>query len=160
MTKAKKLSLTAVHKQHSANFGEMRRVTLSNGDYVDVHVRFKPSDCQRLIMDYQDTLQRMQHAGVDWKSTREVLFVYYMMLLKYFTSLGDMIPSEIEQLVSVCGKLLDLGLMEEILAAFPETEMNKLNSYMEKANRNLSALEEQFKESKLASDGVKAVESE
>lgn len=132
MAKPKQLSMLAVNKLHQASYGKVKRLNLSNGDYVDIHGKFKLTDCQLLVADYQATLQQLKEVGMNWRSTRETLFVYYMLLLKYFTSIGDVVPEQLDQMVIICGKLLDLGLMEEILEAFPQEELEKLNVYMQK----------------------------
>ncbi|MFC4304100.1 hypothetical protein [Cohnella boryungensis] len=145
MTKSRPLSMTTVHRQHRTQYGKTKRVHLSNGYYVDVQEKFKPTDGQKLVVDYQQVLQQMKKEGLDVKTGRDMLFVYYMLLLKHFTSLGDAIPEKLDQMILLCEKMLDLGIMEELIGAFPAEELEKLTLLLQRAAEGSQLLAEHLR---------------
>lgn len=134
--KPKKLSIEAVNKQYGEQFGSLKRISLSNGYYCEVHEKFKTTSIQKLVIDYHDVLEQLKKRDVSWTSTKDIIFVYYMLLLKHFTSLGEIIPADIDQMVAISEKLLDLGLMGEILEALDPAEVEKLNDTIGKMSEN------------------------
>jgi hypothetical protein len=135
MARQKHLSLASINKQHSAEFNQVKRVTLKTGDYLDIQMKFRKTSIQRLLLDYLDILEQLKSKNVSWEVFKDATFVYYMLLLKHFTSLNN-IPLEIEKMVKVCEKLIDLDLLEEILNHFDPEETKKVQDMIEKVRQN------------------------
>jgi len=135
-TKQKHLSLASINKQHAAEFNQMKRVTLKNGDYIDIQLKFKKTSIQRLLLDYSDILEQLKNKNVSWEVFKDATFIYYMLLLKHFTSLGNSIPLDIEKMVVICEKLIDLDLLEEILNQFDPEELKRVQDMIEQVGKN------------------------
>lgn len=132
---SKNLNLNTVNKEHNKEFSEVKRVPLSNGSHVDIQLKFKPTSVQRLLLDYQDVLEQMNKKKANWNIAKDVIFAYYMLLLKHFTSANN-IPSDIEDMIIVCEKLTDMGVLEEILVELPQDELGKVKAMIEKVSEN------------------------
>lgn len=135
-TKQKQLSLSTINKQHSAEFSQKKRVTLKNGDYLDLQVKFKKTSIQRLLLDFQEITEQLKDKNVSWKVFRDSTFVFYMLLLRNFTSLGDSIPLDIEKMIILCEKLIDLDLLEEIMGHFEKEELDKIYALIKEVGEN------------------------
>jgi len=135
-TKQKHLSLASINKQHAAEFNQMKRVTLKNGDYIDIQEKFRKTSIQRLLLDYSDILEQLKNKNVSWEVFKNATFIYYMLLLKHFTSLSNTIPLDVEKMVLICEKLIDLELIEEILNQFDPEEVKKVENMIEQVGKN------------------------
>lgn len=144
---SKPLSIAGVVRQHAKSFGDLKRVTLSSGHYFEVHQSFKPTAIRQLLIDYRDILERFKDKEMDENTVKDLSFVYYMLLLKHFSNL-DKIPAEIGKMVSVCEKLFDLGILEEMLTALPVEEMKKIDEMIAKITTETESLERQLQEQK------------
>lgn len=122
---SKALKITEVQKLHRERFGRLKRVTLHDGSYVDVHMAFKATDMQRFVLDYAGMIAQLKEKGLGLEIVKDVTFLYYMLLIKHFSSLTNL-PKDVEKLIVLCEKLVDLGLLEEIVRAFPKEELDKL----------------------------------
>lgn len=135
---SKHLSLSEINKLHQKEFGETKRVYLKNDFYCDVQQKFKPTSIQQLINDYQEILKQLE----DYKDVaKSFIYVFYMLLLKHFTSIGGKIPNDVEKMTALCEKLIDLGILEELLNALPQEEVNKVNEMIHKLNKNTKLME-------------------
>lgn len=132
---AKKLTLTAVNKNHAKEFNEKFKLILSTGDYLYIQTKFKTTSIQQMLIDYTEILGEIKKKDVKFDLIKDATFVYYMLLIRHFTDL-DNIPNDIEKMVIVCEELINLGFLEEILAAFPQTELEKVQKMIEKVSEN------------------------
>jgi len=147
VAKKKHLSLTDVEKQHVKEFNELKRVHLKNGSYCDVYVKFRPTKIQKLIEEYQDILVQLgKRDELMGDNIKGLSFIFYMLLLRHFTTLGDQIPLDIEKMIVACEKLIDLGILEELLNAFPQEEINKIDEMIRKIDANTRLIGDQIGE--------------
>jgi len=156
-SKQNQLTVTGINKQHSEEFKSVKRVHLNNGDYIDIQTRFKKTSIQKLIMDYQEILDQLHKSKVDADVAKPITFVYYILLLKHFTSLNN-IPIDIEKMILICEKLIDLELLEEIFAHFPQEQLAKVAQMIEQAARNSKLIGAQIGELLIQNDLKTGVE--
>ena len=153
---SKHLSISDINKWHSKEFGDKKIVELKNGSYCEVYTKFKPTSIQQLIIDYQEILEQLQKKTDNKEVAKDVTFVFYMLLLKHFSSLGNKIPMDVEKIIVLCEKLIDLGILEELLNAFPQEELGKINEMMYKVSMNTRMIGDQigelFLQTELAKD--------
>ncbi|MEK3725305.1 hypothetical protein [Paenibacillus sp. FSL H8-0034] len=140
---SKQLTLTTVNKAHAKEFNEQKKVTLKTGDFLLIDVHFRKAKIQQLLIDYQELLEQTHTKAVSMGVLKDTTFVFYMLLLRHFTSLSQ-IPNEIDKLVVCCEKLLDLGILEEILNAFDEKELQKVTDTMKRASENSKSINSQL----------------
>lgn len=153
---SKNLSMTSIKKEHNKQFKETKRVDLSNGSHIDIQLKFKPTSIQRLLLDFQDILEQLKQKKVDWNVTQNVMFAHYLLLIKHFSS-ADNIPNDVDQMIIVCEQLHDLGVLEEILSAFPSEELAKVDELIEKVSKNSEFIGDQIGEL-LVRDAIRAQE--
>ncbi|MCM3273900.1 hypothetical protein [Paenibacillus elgii] len=139
----KQLTLTSINKAHSKEFNSQKKVVLKTGDYIMVQEKFKTTSIQKLLLDYQDILEQLSQKEVSMEVIKDMTFVYYMLLLRHFTNLNN-IPNEIDKMVIVCEKLIDLNLLEEILSAFDKEELRKVDEMIKQVSENSKFLGEQI----------------
>ncbi|TVY09971.1 hypothetical protein [Paenibacillus cremeus] len=142
---SKQLTLSSINKAHAKEFNEQKRVTLKTGDYIDLQVRFKKTSIQRFLIDYQEILEQLKEKEVDMNVIKDITFIFYMLLLRHFTSL-NIIPNEVDKMVIVCEKLIDLDILEEIMNAFDPAEIEKVNNMMKQVSENSDLIGEQLGE--------------
>ncbi|OPH47568.1 hypothetical protein BC351_10265 [Paenibacillus ferrarius] len=136
---AKKLTLTAMKKDHTKIFNEKTKITLSNGDYLHIYKEFKTTSIQKLVVDYMEIIEELKKRQIGFKTFKDMTFVYYMLLLKHFTDLNN-IPTDIEKMIIICEELINLDLLEQIMQAFPEDQLKKIKKLLDKANENSELL--------------------
>ena len=61
-----------------------------------------------------------------------------MSVIKYFTNIS--IPNEGEKLLSMADKLIELDLLNEILALLPEDELLKMTEVVNKFSKSVEAM--------------------
>lgn len=131
---SKQLTIAGINKQHKA-FNEQEKVTLTTGDFVLIQKKFKLTSIQRLIVDMTEILEEMHKKGVTSDVFRDLTFIIPMLILRHFTNLNN-IPNNIDGIVKVCEKLIDLGLLEEIMNSFDKEELKKVNEAIVRINSN------------------------
>lgn len=135
MAQQKKLTIASVKKQHKKEFGELKKIILHNGEYVMIHKKFRKTNIQKFVMEYLGILDSIKEKGITIETFKELSFVYYMLLLRNFTNL-DIIPLDIEQMIILCEELNDLDLLEEIVSAFDENEIAKIQKLIDQMTEN------------------------
>jgi hypothetical protein len=148
----KHLSISNINKLHNDKFNKMKRVHFSDGSYCDVYENFKPTSIQKLINNYQDIMNQLQNRNDYSDIGRDITFVFYMLLLKHFTSLEKIIPLDVDKMIVLCEKLIDLGVLEDLLNALPQEELKKIDEAIQKVNENTKIIENRIGETFLNSE--------
>lgn len=132
---SKKLSLSAINKQYSDDFSKLKRVHLKNDHYVDIQTKFEPTKIEAMISEYQDLLRQLTEID-EIKIPKKVnyMFLYTTMIIKYFSSIGSIIPNDIVKVVVLSQKLFDTGITDEIISQFDPEELEKLYTKFEEVN--------------------------
>lgn len=135
MAANKKLTIDNIGKRHNKEFNEKKKLFLKTGDYVLLDKKFKASSIQKMLSEYIVLLEEIKKKGVTADAVQDVSCVYYMLLLRHFTNL-DNIPNDIEAMVQVCEKLIDLDILDEIILGFEESELNRIDETIQKIEAN------------------------
>ncbi|RAV12173.1 hypothetical protein [Paenibacillus contaminans] len=151
---SKQLTITKLNNEYKKQFGGQKKITLKTGDYLYVQTVFKKTSIQKLILDYQTILEEARTNLSDANVLKDLSFAYYMLLLRHFTNL-DNIPIELAPMVAVCEKLIDLDILEDILASFPAEELVKINEQLRLVEENSRSIGEQWGEMMAAAAGNK-----
>ncbi|GAV11286.1 hypothetical protein [Paenibacillus sp. NAIST15-1] len=130
----KQLTIAGINKQHKV-FNEQEKITLSTGDFVLIQKKFKLTSIQNLIVEMTEILEDAHKKGVYADLLKDVTFIYFMLILRHFTNLNN-ISTDIEGLIKVCKKLIDLGLLSEIMQSFDKAELRKIDDAMKQVNEN------------------------
>lgn len=130
-----KLSIASIDKQHAREFAGKKRVTLRSGDYIDLQTKFKTTSIQKLILDFQEIIeQTKKRDDISWDQVQHSTFIFYMLALKHFSNLTA-IPNDVEKMIAVCEKLIDLGILEEIFDAFDPAELKKIQEMIDRVSQ-------------------------
>lgn len=140
---SKQLTLASVDKQYAKEFKGQKKIILKTGDYILIQEKFKKTSIQQLVLDYTEILEEIKKKKINADSIKDVTFIYYILLLKHFTNL-DNIPTDINSMVIVCEKLIDLDILEEIIEAMPVDEMNKVETMVKKISENSEVIGSQI----------------
>ncbi|MCR8641546.1 hypothetical protein NV379_02650 [Paenibacillus sp. N1-5-1-14] len=142
---SKQLTLSTVSKLHAKEFNEQKKVTLKTGDFIMIQTKFRKTNVQNMLVEYQEILESMKNMNVDFGVIKDISFVYYMLLLRHFTNLNN-IPKDINKMVSVCEKLIDLDILEEIFESFELEELKKIDEMIKKISNNSNLIGKQMGE--------------
>jgi len=139
MANVKKLNEVSLNKGFS-KFNEKvtERVTdRFNEEYeVEVSKYLKKTDTQRIMIDYMEIIEELKDMeGI--KSLQDTI-ILPMIMIKYFTNIS--IPNEGEKLLSMADKLIELDLLNEILALLPEDELLKMTEVVNKFSKSVEAM--------------------
>ncbi len=85
----KRLTLTALNKEHQAQFKDQEKVILSNGSYIVIQKRFEKTKIAELLVQYVEIIDQAKKSGMELKhmlTMGEVVF--HMLILKKFYQSG------------------------------------------------------------------------
>lgn len=139
----KKLTLETIDRKHTKEFSGKKRVNLKSGNYIDVQTKFKTTDIQNFIADFQDIYNQLKSKDANVNIAKDFIFVFYMLLLRHFTNL-DNIPSDVESMIAICEKLINLNILDEILASFDPDEVQKVKTLFDEFAINSNFVGELF----------------
>lgn len=148
MSRSKKLNPTNINKLNSS-LNKKKKVYLNiNGeDYeVQIDLKFRRSKIQRLMLDYYTIIQDLNnHKEITDESVMRRIGLFETLAIKYFSDVY--VPediTDIETLVQVSTKLLDLGITEELFSGgengFPADQIEFLKEQIEKSSDNVGKL--------------------
>lgn len=134
----KKLNTANINKEYK-KFNEKFVAHILDGKYdVEIHRHFKDTDIQKLLIDYQELLDQLRKQEVDIDSIQGMTYLFPTLLIKYFTNID--IPDDINKILIVVDKLINIGAYEEILNNLPQDEVDKVNKMVEKVTENQSRI--------------------
>jgi hypothetical protein len=138
----KKLTLTNINAEHKKQFKEKKNVVLKYGYNIQVDEKFQKTKIQKLVVDYQLMINKFNETDVDSEFVKKFMFITYMLIIKHFTDV-DNIPITIDGMVSVCEKLIDLEVLEEIMSSFDIAEIDKVKDELIKFSQTSELYKEQ-----------------
>ena len=132
----KKLSTSALKSIHSKNFTVRKLILNIEGQDFEILVqeKFRFSLLQNIISDLIEAKKQLINIDQAFDYGNYVIFL----LIKYFTDISitktcDSFAKEIEML----NIMLDLEIVEPILACFDKEEVQKINGYIKKMSDNM-----------------------
>lgn len=123
--KAKKLNLSTVTKDAKALEEQLLVVVNSpvNGESYELSIdkKFRKSKTLLMCAELLDTYQFAKLNNIQF----DLIFQQFslLLLIKHFTSFGASMPEKINEQIGLLSKLDDLGLLELIIEAMPEDEV-------------------------------------
>ncbi|WP_028562221.1 hypothetical protein [Paenibacillus pinihumi] len=129
----KRLTLTALNKEHQAQFKDQEKVILSNGSYIVIQKRFEKTKIAELLVQYVEIIDQAKKSGMELKhmlTMGEVVF--HMLILKNFTNLAS-IPDDPQKMTIIFKQLADLDILEEIFNHFSKDELRKIEKQIHRS---------------------------
>lgn len=134
----KKLNLSNINKEHS-KFNEKFVAHILDGQYdVEIHRYFKTTEIQKLLIDYQTLLEQLRKQHIDIDTIQTMTYLFPTLIIKYFTNVD--IPLQLDKMLLVVEKLIDIGAYEEILKNLPQEEFDKVNKMLNQVLDNQSKI--------------------
>lgn len=140
---SKNLTFANVNSEHKKVFKNRKTIDLNHGYKIQIDSIFQKTKIQKLVVDYQQLITKFNESDIDSDFVKNVTFIYFMLIIKYFSSL-DNIPASIEGMVLTCEKLIDLELLDDIVSSFDESELKKVESALKSFAQNSDLYKEQI----------------
>lgn len=137
----KKLTSSNILSLYSKTFTQKKIILEAEGQTFEVLIdtKFQPSKIQALIMELAEQQQKIKNLD----DILDISFYSSYLLIKHFTdiSITKTVENDFEQQIRVFKALVDLGLYDQIIDSFEESEMNKINEYLKKANDRIKEID-------------------
>lgn len=138
MAKPKKLTASNILSLHSKTFKQKSIfVDIEGGQYeVLIDTKFQISKIQELIaevIEKQRELFKIQDIF-------DIAYYINFLLIKYFTNINLAKAEEFDKQIRVFKAMIDLGIFDQVMEAFDEKEVEKINEYLKKASENVKKL--------------------
>lgn len=136
--KSNKLTSSNLKQIHSKTFtSKIIHIDIEGTIYdVKVDERFKISKIQTLISE----LIEKQKYFTDIEEVFSIINFVPFLIIKYFSDIDVAKVEDFSEQLRVFEIMIDLGVAEKILESMPETEMQKINTYIAKATDNVKKL--------------------
>ena len=144
---SKKLTLTDI-KNENKIYEQKKRVELSDNYHVFIYPNFSPVKIKDLIKELVNDPQRATDAGLNFDNINMGDWFLFNVIYK-FSDLG--IPSEIKKKIQAFTYLMDSAYYEQIINAFPQESLKKINDAFLRFKENLDLL---MKENGIVNDKV------
>lgn len=142
---SKKLTLTDIKNENKV-YEQKKRIELSDDFHVFIYPHFSPSKIAELIKEMITDPQRATEAGLNFDKINMGDWFLFNIIYK-FADLG--IPSEIKKKVQAFTYIIDSMYFEQIINAFPEESIKKVNDAFLRFKENFDLL---MKENGLVND--------
>lgn len=144
MVTPKKLTIDEIESVDN-QLNSFKEVLLGDGQYViKVDTKFRNTKIQNLILDFQRVLDELRGRKVEEQILADVMFLYYILIIKHFTDLE--LPDNVDQLIHISKKMIDAGFFEEIINSFEEDQLMLVVDKMNRYTDNLPELQNTFGE--------------
>jgi hypothetical protein len=142
---SKKLTLADIKNENKV-YEQKKRIELSDDFHVFIYPHFSPSKIAELIKEMITDQQRATEAGLNFDKINMGDWFLFNIIYK-FADLG--IPSEIKKKVQAFTYIIDSKYFEQIINAFPEESIKKVNDAFLRFKENFDLL---MKENGLVND--------
>jgi hypothetical protein len=140
----KKLNFKQIETQVN-QYSKKQKVTLSDGNYVNIYPNFSPTKIQAMIQESLSDHIRAKEAGIDFEEIRAEDWGFFN-IIKSFCDLD--IPSDIEDKVQMFTFLVKSDYFNEIISAFPQESIEKVTKALNQTTQNLNAINAMSEEEK------------
>jgi hypothetical protein len=137
--KSNKLNASIIKQAHDKAFTQRKvSVIIENKTYdILLDEKFEVEKIKNVIMD----LTRMYQQLYDANQIFDIPIYSTFLLLKYFTDLDFTDINSFEDAVKIIKYLDDFGCLDTIVNSFDQKEASKIKLYMQKAEENIKAIE-------------------
>jgi hypothetical protein len=139
-TTNKKLTLALINKVDST-LNEKKLIKVLNEYDVTIHLKFRKTLIRKIIIDYYKVIQDLK--GKDNITDETIINSISLLNVFILREFSDVpIPSidNIEDLIRVANALLDTGILEDVLSAYPKEQLDLIGKEMEKSSKNFGEM--------------------
>lgn len=128
-------------------FDEQVEILVADGKYfVKVDKHFKKTKVTKFTIELQECITKLKdmYEANENDIVESVVFLNFMLLIRHFTSLE--VPNDIPTMLSMCEKLINLNVVDEIMQAFDQDELNKMTKLVEEYAKTSGQVSEKIGE--------------
>lgn len=140
--KTKKATLSAL-KVKAKEYDKKVKVEIEDVLHLYIYPNFKPNKIKEMVLKTLTELVNSQKENVDLNNVRIEDWLY-INILTYFSDLD--IPNEINGKKEALDLLLDLDILEYIIAQYPIESIKKLENKIMEVNKNMDMFNSMTKE--------------
>lgn len=136
-----KLTATTIHKLNKEL--DKKKTILVLGEHeVKIDLVFKDSKIDKIVFDYLSLFEEVNKDGtLDEEFIRGTLAILNTFILRDFSDV-PMIPKDrnVKKLIQVSEALYDTGIMEEVMMAFDQEQLNKVFAKLSAAGKRVGEI--------------------
>lgn len=134
----KKLTIAELNKLNK-EVNQTESITIQGGKYeVNVHKVFKNSDIEDMLLTYMTVLQELNSSPE--ANLKNSYSLYMTLILRHFTDLPIPQSNEIKELIRITKVLKDTGIMNDVLIALPQGQLEYLSKRASEVSESLEKL--------------------
>jgi hypothetical protein len=141
MSTVKSLTLNEITKKDK-KLDEKKKITVTLPDGTNYSINidrfFRPSKIQKYMLEFGIVMDEVKEKGIDEEALANSMIVEYMLLIRNFTSLE--IPLSIAEITAYAQKMTDLEILDQIINAFDQSEVAKIERISKKVLENIPLL--------------------
>lgn len=138
-TNKKKLNMKIIENANKNQFTQKTVSVIVDGNEYDIIIdqNFKTTKIEKMVKNYLNSKNREKFNELD-----EGAKIGYLTLLiiREFTDLDIPNNLKFEEEINLINSLIDLGVFEKIAQNIPESEIIKVNEFLQKFNENLNEI--------------------
>lgn len=137
---AKKITIDSLN---SAIQKKKETFTLTVNDewVVTIDREFSKEGIINVIQDFSKFIEKYGRANVSGSVLTSYL---YILLLREFTDLRDVITGDVENQLAVVKKLIELDIFPVLIDALPESEMKKVSEFIKESTNRINELMDEY----------------
>lgn len=132
----KKLTAASLNKLNK-ELDKKKEITILGEHKVNIDTHFKDSKIDKIIFDYLSMFEETyKNNKIDEDFIRGAMAIFHTLVLREFSDVPS-IPKErhIQDLIQIAEALYDTGIMEEVLLAFDQEQLQKVYKKLEVASK-------------------------
>lgn len=158
MGKSKKLNTSIITQIRDKQFTQKKLIfTIDGKDYeVLVDEKFSAKKLMDMLFELAEQVKYMYMVD----QVMEIPNYMIYLIIKYFTDIDCAKVDSYEQQINVFSAMMDLDIVEPIINAIPESEINKINEYSTRLIKNIQKFDKQVEDNPKLIDEINKIISD
>ena len=138
-TNKKKLNMKIIENANKNQFTQKTVSVIVDGNEYDIIIdqQFKTTKIEKMVKNYLNSENREKFNELD--EGAKIGYIMFL-IIREFTDLEIPNNLKFEEEINLINSLIDLGVFEKIAENIPESEIIKVNEFLQKFNENLNEI--------------------
>lgn len=138
-TNKKKLNMKIIENANKNQFTQKTVSVIVDGNEYDIIIdqQFKTTKIEKMVKNYLNSENREKFNELD--EGAKIGYIMFL-IIREFTDLDIPNNLKFEEEINLINSLIDLGVFEKIVQNIPESEIVKVNEFLQKFNENLNEI--------------------
>jgi hypothetical protein len=138
-TNKKKLNMKIIENANKNQFTQKTVSVIVDGNEYDIIIdqQFKTTKIEKMVKNYLNSENREKFNELD--EGAKIGYIMFL-IIREFTDLEIPNNLKFEEEINLINSLIDLGVFEKIAQNIPESEIIKVNEFLQKFNENLNEI--------------------